>query len=76
MLIGLIGGLVCFFAVYAKQYIKYDDSLDVVGVHGVGGAGKSPILLASRDLRQPASTRHGLCLKTSEMNQHNLVSSL
>ena len=38
MIIGLIGGLVCFFAVYAKQYIKYDDSLDVVGVHGVGGA--------------------------------------
>lgn len=38
LLIGLIGGLVCFFFVYAKQYIKYDDSLDVVGVHGVGGA--------------------------------------
>ena len=38
LVIGLIGGLVCFFAVYAKTYIKYDDSLDVVGVHGVGGA--------------------------------------
>lgn len=38
LLIGLIGGLVCFIAVYCKQYIKYDDSLDVVGVHGVGGA--------------------------------------
>jgi Amt family ammonium transporter len=38
VLIGLIGGLVCFYMVYAKQYIKYDDSLDVVGVHGVGGA--------------------------------------
>ncbi len=38
LIIGLIGGLVCFFAVQAKQIIKYDDSLDVVGVHGVGGA--------------------------------------
>ena len=38
LIIGLIGGLVCFFAVLAKQSIKYDDSLDVVGVHGVGGA--------------------------------------
>lgn len=37
LVIGLIGGAVCFFAVYAKQFIKYDDSLDVVGVHGVGG---------------------------------------
>lgn len=38
LFIGLIGGIVCFFAVQAKQKIKYDDSLDVVGVHGVGGA--------------------------------------
>jgi Amt family ammonium transporter len=38
LVIGLIGGVVCFFAVQAKQSIKYDDSLDVVGVHGAGGA--------------------------------------
>lgn len=38
LIIGLIGGVVCFLAVQAKQTIKYDDSLDVVGVHGVGGA--------------------------------------
>jgi ammonium transporter, Amt family len=38
LVIGLIGGIVCFLAVQAKQTIKYDDSLDVVGVHGVGGA--------------------------------------
>lgn len=38
LIIGLIGGLVCFFAVQCKSKIGYDDSLDVVGVHGVGGA--------------------------------------
>lgn len=38
LIIGLIGGLVCFFAVQMKPVLKYDDSLDVVGVHGVGGA--------------------------------------
>lgn len=38
MMIGLIGGVVCFLCVYCKHYIGYDDSLDVVGVHGVGGA--------------------------------------
>ncbi len=38
LIIGLIGGFVCFLGVQAKQSIKYDDSLDVVGVHGVGGA--------------------------------------
>lgn len=36
-LIGLTGGLVCYFAVTKlKAQFKYDDSLDVFGVHGVG----------------------------------------
>jgi Amt family ammonium transporter len=38
VVIGLIGGVVCFLGVQMKQVLKYDDSLDVVGVHGVGGA--------------------------------------
>lgn len=38
LVIGLIGGVVCFLGVQMKQMLKYDDSLDVVGVHGVGGA--------------------------------------
>ncbi len=38
LIIGLIGGFVCFLGVQMKQVLKYDDSLDVVGVHGVGGA--------------------------------------
>lgn len=35
--IGLIAGIVCFFAVNLKTIFGYDDSLDVVGVHAVGG---------------------------------------
>ena len=38
MIVGLLGGVVCFLAVQAKGRFGYDDSLDVVGVHGVGGA--------------------------------------
>ena len=38
LLIGLSGGVVCYFATtYLKQRIKIDDSLDVFPVHGVGG---------------------------------------
>src|SRR5262245_13002284 len=38
VVIGLIAGTVCYFACTAlKQKLKYDDSLDVFGVHGVGG---------------------------------------
>jgi Amt family ammonium transporter len=36
--IGLAGGAVCFYAtLLVKQRFKIDDSLDVFGVHGVGG---------------------------------------
>ncbi|NPB09056.1 MAG: ammonium transporter [Thermodesulfobacteria bacterium] len=35
--IGLIAGLVCYLAVLLKNKLRYDDSLDVVGIHGVGG---------------------------------------
>jgi Amt family ammonium transporter len=38
VIIGILGGLVCFAAVQMKSAIGYDDSLDVVGVHGIGGA--------------------------------------
>lgn len=36
-LIGLIAGVVCYGAVALKNRLKWDDALDVWGVHGVGG---------------------------------------
>ena len=37
-LIGLIGGPACYAgAVWLKRALKYDDSLDAFGIHGVGG---------------------------------------
>jgi Amt family ammonium transporter len=36
--IGVIAGMVCFWAcTWLKHRFKYDDSLDVFGVHGIGG---------------------------------------
>jgi len=38
IVIGGVAGLVCFWAcTWLKRRFKYDDSLDVFGVHGVGG---------------------------------------
>lgn len=37
IIMGAVAGVICYFAVLAKSRIGYDDSLDVVGVHGVGG---------------------------------------
>ena len=36
-LVGTISGVVCYFAVSLKNRLKWDDALDVWGVHGVGG---------------------------------------
>jgi ammonium transporter, Amt family len=38
LLLGFVAGIGCFFAATAvKRVLKYDDSLDAFGVHGVGG---------------------------------------
>jgi len=37
LVIGAAAGLICFLAVGVKDRLGYDDSLDVVGVHMVGG---------------------------------------
>jgi Amt family ammonium transporter len=35
--IGIVSGIGCYFAVALKNKMKWDDALDVWGVHGVGG---------------------------------------
>lgn len=63
MVIGAIAGVLCCFACGLKFKLGYDDSLDVVGVHGVGGLtgtvligffGEDAGLLAGGDWRQLA----------------------
>lgn len=36
-LVGILAGIVCYFAVQLKDRFKWDDALDVWGVHGIGG---------------------------------------
>ena len=37
VIIGIVSGVVCYFAVALKNKLNWDDALDVWGVHGVGG---------------------------------------
>jgi Amt family ammonium transporter len=37
MVIGIAAGVVCYLAITFKERMKWDDALDVWGVHGVGG---------------------------------------
>lgn len=37
MVLGLIASCICYIAIQVKNKLGYDDSLDVFGIHGVGG---------------------------------------
>ncbi len=37
IIIGLGGGVVCYLGVFLKNKMGYDDALDVLGIHGIGG---------------------------------------
>ncbi|MFC1821255.1 ammonium transporter [Thermodesulfobacteriota bacterium] len=38
LIIGAMAGIICYGGVLLKSRLGYDDSLDVVGIHGLGGA--------------------------------------
>jgi Amt family ammonium transporter len=35
--IGIVSSVVCYYAIWLKNHMGWDDALDVWGVHGVGG---------------------------------------
>ena len=37
IVIGLVAGSICYFGLFIKSRFGFDDALDVVGIHGVGG---------------------------------------
>ena len=44
VIIGLVAGIVCYFAVQLRKKLDWDDALDVWGVHGVGGINGTVLL--------------------------------
>ena len=62
ILLGVIAGVVCALAVGLKFRFGYDDSLDVVGVHLVGGS-SAPCSSASSPTRGLAGRCRGPVLR-------------
>ncbi len=60
--IGTIAGVVCFVAVNMKFRFGFDDALDVVGVHLVGGVAGSLLLGFFADKTVNAAGRNGIFL--------------
>jgi Amt family ammonium transporter len=63
ILIGLLAGMICLLAIQLKYKAGYDDSLDVVGIHLVGGLTGAILLgfFASAEIN-PLVTNEGLFL--------------
>jgi Amt family ammonium transporter len=59
--IGIVAGIVCYFAVSLKNKMQWDDALDVWGVHGVGGSiGVIMLGLFATNAVNPTVTTNGL----------------
>jgi Amt family ammonium transporter len=48
LIIGAVAGVICYMAVLSKERLGYDESLDVVCIHGVGGVASHTGLFASK----------------------------
>ena len=62
LIIGAVAGVVCFLAIQVKFRLRYDDSLDVVAVHLVGGIVGSLLLGLFADTAVNALGADGLLL--------------
>jgi Amt family ammonium transporter len=61
LVIGLLAGLVCYAAVLMKEKLRYDDSLDAWGIHGIGGMlGALLVGVFSQKALNPAGGADGL----------------
>ena len=65
LFIGLLAGAICCFAVGLKRRFNYDDALDVVGVHFVGGLVGSLATACSPTRRSSAATSWPGCSTTA-----------
>lgn len=67
-IIGILAGIICYYAVHVKNKLGWDDALDVWGVHGVGGA-LGTILLGvfASSAINPAITSEGLLFGDSTL---------
>jgi Amt family ammonium transporter len=62
VVIGFVTGIICFLAIGLKERFGYDDALDVVGVHLVGGLAGTLLLGLFADTAVNPAGRDGLFL--------------
>ncbi|MFP5326206.1 MAG: ammonium transporter, partial [Acidimicrobiia bacterium] len=73
LVIGGVAGVVCFLAIQLKFKLGYDDSLDVVGVHLVGGIVGSLLLGVFADTKVNSLGFDGLLFGGSELFVNQVI---
>ncbi len=73
IVIGFVAGVVCFLAIQLKNRLGYDDSLDVVGVHLVGGMVGSLLLGVFSDTRVNSLGADGLLFGSGTLMGNQIV---
>ncbi len=73
LIIGFIAGVVCFLAIQLKFKLGYDDSLDVIAVHLVGGIIGSILLGVFSDTKVNSLGFDGLLFGGSELIVNQLI---
>ena len=76
VIIGIIAGIVCYYAVELKNKLRWDDALDVWGVHGVGGFLGIVLLGVFADQRFNPSGSNGLLFGDSSFFWKQIVAVL
>ena len=76
LIIGIVAGAVCYYAVALKNKLQWDDALDVWGVHGVGGLIGIIMLGIFADVSVNAAGTNGLLLGNAGFFFKELVAIL
>ena len=76
LIIGIVAGAVCYYAVALKNKLQWDDALDVWGVHGVGGLIGIIMLGIFADISVNAAGTNGLLLGNASFFFKELVAIL
>ena len=72
-IIGTVAGIVCYIAVQWKNKMRWDDALDVWGVHGVGGVLSTILLGVFASIKVNAGGANGLWFGGSVFFMKELV---
>ncbi len=76
IIIGIITGMICYVLTTFKGFFKYDDSLDVIGIHGTGGIAGSILTGIFATVLVNSDGANGLFYGSLELFNAQIISTI